>query len=49
MSEDEIEIEKPYKIVDIAENILEFNKQNQERHRLKILTPEQMFSRFPIF
>ena len=49
MSEDEIDIEKPYKIVDIAENILDFNKQNQERHRLKILTPEQMLSRFPIF
>ena len=28
MSEDEIKIEKPYKIVDIVEKILEFSKQN---------------------
>ena len=27
ISEDEIKTEKPYKIVDIAEKILEFNKQ----------------------
>ena len=35
MSGDEIEIEKPYKIVDIFEKILEFNRQTQEV--LKIL------------
>ena len=29
ISEDEIEIEKPYKIVDIVEKILEFNRQQQ--------------------
>ena len=31
ISEDEVEIEKPYKIVDIVEKIFEFNRQNQER------------------
>ena len=39
MSKDEIKNEKPRKIVDIVEKILEFNKQNQEREGLKILTP----------
>ena len=34
--------------MDIIEKILEFNKQNQEGHGLKILTPNQMLSRFPI-
>ena len=36
MSEDEIKIEKPYEIVDIVEEILEFNKQNQQGKGLKI-------------
>ena len=31
--------------VNIVEEVLEFNKQNQE---LKILTPEKMLSRLPI-
>ena len=31
MSEDEIKIEKPYKIVDIVEKILKFNEANQEK------------------
>ena len=48
MSEDKIKTEKPYKIVDTVEKILEFNKQNQEGRSLKILTPNQMFSRLPI-
>ena len=48
MSEDEIKIEKPYEIVNIVENILEFNRQNQEVQGLKILTPNQMLSRLPI-
>ena len=30
MSENEIEIDQPNKIVDIAEKIFDFNKQNQE-------------------
>ena len=49
ISEDEIKIKKPYGIVDIVEKILEFNRQNQEGQGLKILTPNQMFSRLPIF
>ena len=48
MSDDEIEIEKPDKIVDIAEEVLVFNRQNQEGQGLKILTPDQMLSRLPI-
>ena len=48
MSEDEIEIEKPHKIVDIVERILDFNRQNQEGQDLKILTPNQMLSRLSI-
>ena len=31
MSDDEIEIEKPDKMVDIVEKILEFNRQNQKK------------------
>ena len=34
-------------MVDIVENILEFNRQ-QQGHGLKILTPNQMLSRLPI-
>ena len=48
MSEDEIKIEKPHKIVDIVEKILKFNELNQQGHGLKILTPSQMLSRLPI-
>ena len=48
MSENKIEIEKPNKIVDIVEKIIDFNKQNQEGQGLKILTPEQMLSRLPV-
>ena len=48
MSEDEIKIEKPHKIVDVVEKILQFNRQNQEGQGLKILTPDQMLSRSPI-
>ena len=48
MSTDESEIEKPYKIVNIAEKILDFNRQNQEGEGLKILAPEQMLSKFKI-
>ena len=49
ISEYEIKIEKPYEIVDIVEKILEFNRQNQQRWRLKIITPNQMLSRLPNF
>ena len=48
MSDDEIKIEKPYKIVNIVKGILKFNKQNQSGQGLKILTPNQMLSRLPI-
>ena len=48
MSEEEIKIEKPDKIVEIVEEILKFNKQNQEGQGIKILTPNQMLSRLPI-
>ena len=37
ISEDEIKIERPGKIADIVEKILDFKKQNQEGQRLKIL------------
>ena len=49
MSEDEIKIEKPYEIVDIVQKILEFNRQNQQRQGLKIITPNQMLSRLTSF
>ena len=48
MSKEEIEIEKPDKILEIVEEILNFNKQNQEGKGLKFLTPNQMLSRLPI-
>ena len=47
MSNNEIEIEEPDKIVDIVEKILELNRKNQEGQGLKILTPDQMISRLP--
>ena len=46
MSKKEIKIEKPDKIVVIVEEILKFNKQKQEGKGVKILTPNQMLSRF---
>ena len=48
MSENEIEIERPDKMVDLVEKILEFNRQNKEGRGLKLLTSEQMLSRLPI-
>ena len=48
MSENEIEIERPDKMVDLVQEILEFNGQNQEGQGLKILTPKQMLTRLPI-
>ena len=48
MSEDEIKTEKPGKILEIVEEIIEFNEQNQSGIGLKILTPNQMFSRLSI-
>ena len=48
MSEDEKRIEKPDEILKIVEDILNFNKQNQQGKSFKILTPNQMLSRSPI-
>ena len=48
MSEDEKKkIENLNEIINLAENILEFNRQKQGQD-LKILTPNQMLSRLPI-
>ena len=41
MSENEIEIERPDKMVDLVQVMLEFNRQNQEGQGLKILNSEQ--------
>ena len=43
-----LKIEKPDKIVDIVEKILQFNGRNEEAKVLKILTPDQMISRLPV-
>ena len=47
MSEEEKKIEKANGIVDIAENIIEFNRQ-QQGQGWKILEPNQMLRRLPI-
>ena len=48
MSQQGKEVENPYEVVDIVETILEFNRQEQGLG-LKILTPNQMLNRLPIF
>ena len=48
MSESQIAIEKSDKIVDIVEEILEFNRQNQQGQGSNIVTPEQMIRRLPV-
>ena len=49
MSEDEINTEKPHKMMNIVKKILKFNKlRQQEENGLKILTPKQMLNRLPI-
>ena len=48
MSKEEKKIERPNKIVNIVEEILEFNRKKQSGGGLKILTPNQMISRLPI-
>ena len=40
--------QKTDEILKIVEDILNFNKQNQQGKGLKILTPNQMLSRLPI-
>ena len=51
MPEDEKEAGKPDKILKIVEKILIFNRENRKQQGLglKILTPNQMLSRLPIF
>ena len=48
MSEENEEIEKPNKIIDIVEEIIAFNKKIQSGQGLDILTPDQMLSSLPI-
>ena len=43
-----LKLKKTYKIVDIVETILEFNRQNQEGQGLKIQTPNEMLNRLLI-
>ena len=45
MSENEIEIKRPDKMVDLVQEMLDFNQKGQG---LKIPTPQQMLSRLPI-
>ena len=47
MSEQEKETEDPEQLINLAEMILEFNRQQQGKG-LKMLTSNQMFSRLPI-
>ena len=48
MDEEEKETEKPSEIIDVVEEIIEFNKKKQGGKGLKILTADQMLSRLPI-
>ena len=48
MSKEEKKIKKPNEIVNIVEEILEFNRKKQSGGGLKILTPDQVLSRLPI-
>ena len=48
MSKEKAEAEDSEAIVKIVEDILKFNKQNQQAEGIKILTPSQMLSRLPI-
>ena len=48
MSKEEKKIKKPNGIVNIVEEILEFNRKKQSGGGLKVLTPDQMLSRLPI-
>ena len=50
MSKEEIENEKPDKILKIVKEIIIFNRENKKQQGLglKILTPNQMLSRLPI-
>ena len=47
-NDDLLKTEENEKIIDTVERILELNSKNQLGLGLKILTPNQMLSRFPI-
>ena len=47
LKNDKLKSEENEKIIDVVEKILEFDRQKQGQG-LKILTPNQMFSRLPI-
>ena len=49
MAEEEKEIKKPNEMIEILEESLEFNKQIQQGKRIKLLTPDQMLSRLPVY
>ena len=49
MRKEERETEKPDNIIKIVDGILRFNKKKQEGQGIKVLTPNQMLSRLPIF
>ena len=48
ITSDEMAAKRPFKIMNTVARILDFNKYIQEGQGLKILTPQQMLSRFPI-
>ena len=48
MSKEEIKNEKPKEILEIVNEIIDFNKEIQTGKGVKILTPDQMLSRLPI-
>ena len=48
MDEEEKETEKANEIIDVVEEIIEFNQQKQGGKGLKILTSDQILSRLPI-
>ena len=50
MSEEEIKNERPIQILEIVNEIIDFNKENQKQRGLglKIVTPNQVLSRLPI-
>ena len=48
MSENKIENERLYNIMNTVGDIIYINNQNQEGQGLKILTPDQTLSRLPI-
>ena len=48
MSSGKKKIKNPYELVNIVEKILDFNNQNQEGQGIRILTPDQILSRYQL-